>query len=211
MVGTSCPRVYREVLTAEVPECYADLAAERRKNAATAFKKAKSPPRITARRHLSCYVNHFLTSWKLVGQMGPADFQTVAVDSFIVWRPIFPAAKHDAYPFKSESTESGMMGFSALPQLVIAGPGPVRLNDRTAGKLMERLPQEFRTSQAPVNPNTLTTLLGHRGDSGKLLHLGGAFEAVAVGTESSQKPAPGKLPNSVESSCCSNRAAIFSS
>src|SRR5262245_52897395 len=151
------------------------------------FKRANSPPRITARRHLSCYVNHFLTCWKFVGQMGPADFQTVAVDSFIVWRPIFPAAKHDAYPFKSESTESGMMGFSALPQLVIAGPGPVRLNDRTAGKLMEGLPEEFRTSQAPVNPNTLTTLLGHGGDSGKLLHLGGAFEAVAVGTESSQK------------------------
>src|SRR5262249_15033515 len=80
-----------------------------------------------------------------------------------------------------------MMGVSAFPQLVIAGPGPIGLNDRTAGKLLEGLPEEFGASQAPVNPDTFAALLGNGGDSGKLLHLRGVLEAAAVGTEGSQQ------------------------
>src|SRR5262245_13520980 len=79
------------------------------------------------------------------------------------------------------------MRFSALAQLVIAGPGPIRLNDRTASKLMEGLPEEFRTSQAPVNPNAFTAFLGNGSDSGELLDIGREFEPVAVGTECGQQ------------------------
>ena len=80
-----------------------------------------------------------------------------------------------------------MMGFAAFPQLVITGSGPVRLKDRTAGKLMKGLPEELGTSQAPVDPNGLAALLGDGCHSGQFLHLGSEFEAVAVRAESGQQ------------------------
>src|SRR5258708_36578576 len=67
------------------------------------------------------------------------------------------------------------------------GPSPIRLKDRTAGKLLEGLPQEFGTGQAPMNPNAGTAFFGDRSDAGELLHLSGEFKAAAVGAESGEQ------------------------
>ena len=108
----------------------------------------------------------FFVCRKFGSQRRSAQFQAIAIHGFVVWRSGFPAAKDDAYPFKSESAESGVMRLSALAQLVIKGASPVRLQDRTGGKLLEGLPQEFRTSQAPVNPNAGTAFFGDRSNAG---------------------------------------------
>ena len=130
---------------------------------------------------------HFFGCWKFSRQRGTAQFKTFAVQSFVVGRSSFPAAKDDAYPFKGESAESRMMRFSTLPLLVVIGPSPIRLKDRTAGKLLEGLPQEFGTGQAPMNPNAGTAFFGDRSDAGELLHFSGEFKAAAVGAESGQQ------------------------
>src|SRR5437667_4243410 len=79
------------------------------------------------------------------------------------------------------------MGFAALPLLVIVSPSPIRSEDGLTSELMKSLTQELRTSQAPVNPAGFATFLGDRSNTRELLHLGGEFESVAVGTESGQE------------------------
>ena len=79
------------------------------------------------------------------------------------------------------------MRFSPLSLLVIVGPSPIGLKDGLCGKLMEGLPQEFGTGQTPVNPNALSAFLRYRRDARELLHVGRAFESVAIGAERRQQ------------------------
>src|SRR5688572_17640682 len=80
-----------------------------------------------------------------------------------------------------------MMRFSALAQLVVVGTSPIRLKDRTAGKLLERLSQEFRTGQTPVNPNAGAAFFSNRSNAGELLHFSGEFKSATIGAESREQ------------------------
>src|SRR5947209_18729983 len=79
------------------------------------------------------------------------------------------------------------MGFAALSLLVVVRASPIGFENGSSSKLMESLTQEFRTSQTPVNPTGFATFLGDRRNTGELLHLGGEFKSVTVGTESRQE------------------------
>src|SRR2546425_12347817 len=79
------------------------------------------------------------------------------------------------------------MGFAALSLLVVVRASPIGFENGSSSKLMESLTQELRTSQTPVNPTGFATFLGDRRNTGELLHLGGEFRSVAVGTESRQE------------------------
>ena len=81
-----------------------------------------------------------------------------------------------------------MMGFSAFALFIVIGPSPSRLKDRTAGELLEGLPEEFATGQTPVNPNAGAAFFGDRSNAGELLHFRGEFKSAAVGAESGQQP-----------------------
>jgi hypothetical protein len=45
----------------------------------------------------------FFSGWKFVRQRGTAQPEALGVNGLIIWRSVFPAAKHDAYPFESQS------------------------------------------------------------------------------------------------------------
>src|SRR6266496_3505760 len=79
------------------------------------------------------------------------------------------------------------MGFAALSLLVIVSASPIRFENGPSSKLMEGLTQKLRTSQTPVNLTGFATFLGDRSNTEELLHLGGEFKSVAVGTESRQE------------------------
>src|SRR6266850_2629265 len=79
------------------------------------------------------------------------------------------------------------MGFAAQPLLVVVSPSPMGLENGAASKLMKGLTQKLGTSQPPMNPTGFATFLGDRSNTGELLHVGGEFKSVAVGTESRQE------------------------
>src|SRR5437879_6027071 len=130
---------------------------------------------------------HQLFGCQSNSQARAAELKAFAVKSFIVQRSIFPATKDNADPFERQCAYGGIMGFSALPLVVVVSPSPNRSEDGLTSELVKGLTQELRTSQAPVNPAGFATFLGDRSNTRELLHLGGEFESVAVGTESGQE------------------------
>src|ERR1700730_7252141 len=126
------------------------------------FSQQHSPPREETSEVLS--QQHFFSCWKFDSQRRTANFEAHAVKSFVIGRPGFPAAKHDANPFVCKGSQGGMVRFSALSLLVIIGASPSGPKGGLSGKLMERLPQEFGTGQAPVNPDALAAFLGDGSD-----------------------------------------------
>src|SRR5438132_1043039 len=130
---------------------------------------------------------HQLFGCQSNSQARAAELKAFAVKSFIVQRSIFPATKDNADPFERQGAYGGMMGFSALPLVVVVSPSPNRSEDGLTSELVKGLTQELRTSQAPVNPAGFATFLGDRRNTRELLHLCGEFEWVAVGTESGRE------------------------
>src|SRR5439155_13972661 len=129
---------------------------------------------------------HFF-GWDIVSQRGTAQPEALTVEGLVIGRSGFPATKHNAYPFVSQRAQGGMMRFTARSLLVVMGPSPIRLRNGFSSKLMEGLPQECGTGQAPVNPNAFSAFLGDGRDSGELLHFSSELESVAIGAECRQQ------------------------
>ena len=65
------------------------------------------------------------------------------ISSFVVGRVGLPAAMDHPNPFERERADGGIVTFSALFLLVVKGPRPRRIRDRTFGVFMEGLAQEL--------------------------------------------------------------------
>src|SRR6202047_3663094 len=129
--------------------------------------------------------------------------QRVEVDGLIVRCSRLPAAVQDADPLERQGSHGDLVGAALRALLPVVGARPERPADRLASLLDERLPQEFRTLQAPVDPALLPAALGHRGNARVPLQFFCAAEALALFTEGSQQAraelgttAPGRFPNS---------------
>src|SRR5436853_7280425 len=72
---------------------------------------------------------HQLFGCQSNSQARAAELKAFAVKSFIVQRSIFPATKDNADPFERQGAYGGMMGFSALPLVVVVSPSPNRSED----------------------------------------------------------------------------------
>src|SRR6516165_189252 len=76
---------------------------------------------------------------------------------------------------------------SATLELVVAAR-PLRLGNRTGGKLVKALPYELRTSKTEMNPTAFPAAFRHGRDPRQDLHLGGVSKALALRTEGRQQP-----------------------
>src|ERR1041385_7169107 len=108
-----------------------------------------------------------------------AQFQAFAIEGFVIRRSRFPATKDDTDPLERECAKSGMMRLSTFAQLLVAGSSPFGFKDGAGGKLMEGLPQEFGTGQAPVNPNTSAAFFSDWSDARELLYFCSELKAAA--------------------------------
>src|SRR5260370_18333908 len=88
--------------------------------------------------------------------------QRVEVDGLIVRCSRLPAAVQDADPLERQGSHGDLAGAALRALLPVVGARPERPADRLASPLDERLPQEFRTLQSPVDPALLPPPLAHR-------------------------------------------------
>lgn len=90
-------------------------------------------------------------------------------------------------PFERERADGGIVTFSALFLLVVKGPSPRRIRDRTFGVFMEGLAQELRTVPTPMRPSAFPAALDHRRNAAVGLHALGIGVPGAVRAECGQK------------------------
>jgi hypothetical protein len=69
--------------------------------------------------------------------------ESFEITSRVVSRALFPASKQDADPLKSDGANGGVMALTVKALLCIMSLGPGTGADGLAGKLVERLAQEF--------------------------------------------------------------------
>ena len=119
---------------------------------------------------------------------------------------MFPTGEEDADPFKSYGAHAGVMSFAPSPLGLIAGSGPAAIADGTAGKLVQRLAQELRASQAEVDASlfagVLTTGAPDRsdakqgGNSWAESQRGGSEPKAVTNLGAKAAPAPGRFSKS---------------
>ena len=93
------------------------------------------------------------------------------IELLIVGNTLLPAAEEDADPFVSQRTNGGVVFLSAFNLKLVVRLSPGGPSPGVVRKFMKRLPNKLRTGHAPMDPMLLATLLGHRSDTGELLHF----------------------------------------
>ncbi len=101
---------------------------------------------------------------------------------------VFPATKHDPLPLKCESTDDFLIGMPFCPPHYQIGFRPTRLLCGTAGKLVERLFEEFRARPAHEYNLRLATGSCDGCNAAKLLDVSSIWKFVAVGSERRCQP-----------------------
>ncbi len=82
---------------------------------------------------------------------------------------VYPAPEDDPDPLEGECSNNGIVRFSPGFLLLIISPGPEGVSNRQPGPFNKDLPQEGRTTVAPVGPALLAATFDHRCDTTVLL------------------------------------------
>ena len=86
---------------------------------------------------------HPLFCCKSNSQARAAELKAFAVNGFIVRRSGLPATKDNADPFEGQGAYGGVMGFAALPLLVVVGASPIGFENGSSRKLVKGLTQKL--------------------------------------------------------------------
>ncbi len=113
--------------------------------------------------------------------------QGVEIDRFIIRHTVLPAPKEDTDPFKRECPDGGLVCYALVALLLVVGPCPERMPEGFSGPFHERLPQELRALEAPVDPRFVPAAFRHRRDTSVFLQRIGGGIALALFAEGDQE------------------------
>src|SRR6266849_5321511 len=106
----------------------------------------------------------------------------------IVRGAILPTPREDAEPCERQGPHGGLMGLPLVTLLLVINPRPEGMLERLSRPLHERLPEELRTLEAPVDPGVLATALCDRRNTGIRLERSGRRRAFALFAEGDEEP-----------------------
>ena len=115
-----------------------------------------------------------------------AAFERLQIDGFLVRGALLPTPIKDADPFEGQGAHGSLVRLALVALLLVVDLGPEGMPDRFRGPFHERLSQERRTLQAPVDPGFLATAFRDRCDARVFLEFCGrgvAFPLFAKGHE----------------------------
>ena len=102
----------------------------------------------------------------------------------IVGGAILPTPREHTDPWERPGPHGGLMGLPLVALLLGIHPRPEGMPDRCSRPLHERLSEECRALEAPVDPRFCAAAFGHWGDAGVWLECRGggiAFALLATG------------------------------
>src|SRR5574341_1483423 len=102
---------------------------------------------------------------------------------------ILPAAPDDTQPLESKGSNRRMMAFSSGSEVLVAALGPGTLVNRRAGKFVEALADELRTTPTQVHPMLEpATPCGDRGNARSTLQRSWVRKSFPARTTGGQQP-----------------------
>ena len=102
-------------------------------------------------------------------QWGSAFSEGREVTGFVVRDAVNPAAPEDADPLEGKSADGGIVGSTFFAVALVESIGPEGSRDGLFRPLDERLADERRAREAPVDPGVVAASLGDGGDADVLL------------------------------------------
>ena len=131
----------------------------------------------------------------MVQEWGAAAFERLEIDGFIVRRTLLPTPIEDADPFEGQGAHGRLVRLALVALLLVIDLRPEGMPRGFRRPLHERLAQERRTLEAPVDPGFLATAFRDRRDTRIFLEFlgrGVAFPLFAKGHEEARgKDGPG--------------------
>jgi hypothetical protein len=109
--------------------------------------------------------------------------ECLEIGRLLVWEAVLPTAVEDADPFEGQGAHRRLVRFPLVALLLVIDLCPEGMPDRFCGPFHERLAEERRTLQAPVDPGFLATAFRDRCDARIFLEFRGGGEAFPLFAE----------------------------
>ena len=114
--------------------------------------------------------------------------ECLEIGRLIVRSALLPTSIQDTDPLERQGTHSGLMRVALVPLLLIIDLGPEGMPRGFRRPLHERVAQERRTLEAPVDPGLFATTFRNRCDARVLLEIFGRGEAFPLFAEGDEQP-----------------------